>query len=159
MNNQTTTTSGELVYVPIPLEIYDEVMTAVRTLVDGVGMNGHSLDPAAPSQNPESGDAWTENSVRRLASLVGGSARALLDLTSSRPNTWVSASDLAENTGRTHAQVRADLAGLTKLLKKQFADHAWPVTVASLRVDGRVRWHYCMSPQIAAWWREATEPA
>jgi hypothetical protein len=65
-----------------------------------------------------------------------------------------SCSEVSERTGSRTEQISAELVAMTKLCKRLFGRDAWPVTVRSA-ADGA---SYQMDPEIAHWWRQASDP-
>jgi len=79
----------------------------------------------------------------------------LLELCSAKPGELVSLDDLEAETGRTRYVLRADLAGLTMIIKKRFGRRNWPVS-AEWAAGGTQQMYYRMDPQLADRWVEAS---
>jgi hypothetical protein len=78
----------------------------------------------------------------------------LLNLCSSHPGTPVPLDDAVEASGRIRTVVRADLAGLTVIVKRRFGRSNWPFTT-DWAAGGDPQQYYRMSVEEAAVWREA----
>jgi len=95
---------------------------------------------------------YTEADVRILKNAVDNTAvRAFLTyLAQHAPDTF-GFHEIVELTGRPHNGLRADLAGLTKTIKRVtgFEDGAWPVVIQDPE-NGECT--YTMSRLVANWW-------
>lgn len=92
---------------------------------------------------------------RTLASvLTNEGMRGALDLCASRPGDWVTYPEISEYTGRSRAQLRADLGALTRLVKKTFGKNSWPFEAPWL--PDRNDYGFRMDAERAAWWTDAT---
>lgn len=90
-----------------------------------------------------------------LASVVTNvGVRGALDLCASRPGECVGVSEICEYTGRSRTQLNADLAGLTRLVKKTFGKNSWPFEWQ--RSSARGEGCYRMDGEQAEWWTDAT---
>jgi hypothetical protein len=141
------------VYVPVPASRVNEVL---HLLVSGA--NSASAERVRAHAN---GDAatrgWTELRIRQLkAELTNSTVIWLLNACARKPGTWVSINEVITGTGRDRKYVRADLAGLTKLIKREFkTDGKWPF---QSEVGSRAGFDvaaYRMSAEVAAWWKAA----
>jgi hypothetical protein len=132
----------EIVNVPVPRRYLQAVYRVLAEPLD-----------AAPSQTQEV-RGWTrEQFISLKRQLRNESQIALLEMTAANPDTWVSFSDLMARTGRSHPELRGDLAGFSQLCKlyKPNEKDLWPVYWKEL--DGEVC--YLMKPLMAQWWKGA----
>lgn len=98
---------------------------------------------------------WSREDIHRLShEVTNPTVICLLDLCAERPADTVPFGDLVLKSGRTHPQARGDLAGLTIWLKGRFARRNWPVEFV-WAAHGDSQNYYRMSPDVAAWWKEA----
>jgi hypothetical protein len=98
---------------------------------------------------------WTRGKIELLyAELTYPGARALLDEAAHRAPRSVLLREVSERTGNRAKQISSELGAMTKLCKRLFGRDAWPVTVRST-ADGA---SYQMDPEIAQWWRQASDP-
>lgn len=112
----------------------------------------------AADQLEYSADPLSAGDFAALASSVSNpGVRGALDLCAGRPGEWVSYADICAHTGRTRPQFRADLAGLTRLVKKRLGKISWPFEVQWN--PGKDDYYYSMDDEQAAWWTAATAPA
>lgn len=97
---------------------------------------------------------WTQEEYVRLAEIAENSVLAALDLCSESPGHWVALRDVEARAERTRHEARADLAGLTMMVKHRFSRSNWPFEVewgaASPDQSG-----YRMSEEQAAMWNNA----
>jgi hypothetical protein len=96
--------------------------------------------------------------VEHLARLVtNDTVRCLFDKCASHPMRWVGFEELKAAVGRDFGQMRADLAGLTRLIRREFADNrGWPVQVDRMRdSDGKTHVVYRMTDEVAWWWENS----
>jgi hypothetical protein len=98
---------------------------------------------------------WTRGKIELLhAELAYQGARAVLDEAAHRAPRSVLLREVSEQTGSRTEQISAELGAMTKLCKRLFGRDVWPVTFRST-ADGA---SYQMDPEIAQWWREASDP-
>jgi hypothetical protein len=98
---------------------------------------------------------WTRGKIELLyAELTYPGARALLDEAAHRAPRSVLLREVSERTGNRTKQISSELGAMTKLCKRLFGRDAWPVSVRST-ADGA---SYQMDPEIAQWWRQASDP-
>jgi len=143
--------SDDFLNVAVPKRHYALV---IRTIAQALAAEGSTRDPApCPAErnwaaNPS--ELWSADRIRHLRQLLTNpTARAMMDLTCSTPGRRVSLEDLEKRTGRSFHQSRADLAVLTKLIRRRFGHDVWPVNVAQ---GGNGTLTYDASPDIAAAW-------
>jgi hypothetical protein len=86
--------------------------------------------------------------------LTNEGMRGALDLCASRPGEWVTYPEISEYTGRSRAELRADLGALTRLVKKTFGKNSWPFEAPWL--PDRTDYGFRMDAEQAAWWTDAT---
>jgi hypothetical protein len=120
-----------------------------------------SLASAASSANQAPRGGWNKTEIGKLKKAVRNpTVRALLDLTATRSDQWVTYDDLCVTVGRDWAEVRGDLAGFTQLLRKKFSREGrdkWPVEVEWKTEKTPTR--YRMPLYMARWWNEARSQA
>lgn len=102
---------------------------------------------------------WTEDDYVRLADLVSNpTVLAVLTLCSAAPNEPISFREVEEEAGRSTSEARADLGGLTMMVKARFSRANWPLEAA--RADGDKQKYYSMTSQQAEMWIAAVgDPA
>lgn len=95
---------------------------------------------------------WTEDDYGRLAEVVSNpTVVAALELCSKSPGQWVSIRDVEEHAGRTQHQARADLAGLTMMVKSRFGRSSWPFE-GQWEAGGPGQIYYRMTEDQAEMW-------
>ena len=98
---------------------------------------------------------WDAESLARLSEVATNpTVRAAMDLCAERPGEWVSIRELEAKGGRTQAEARADLAGLTMMVKRRFGRRNWPFEV-QWAAGGDENAYYRMEKDVAATWRSA----
>lgn len=110
-----------------------------------------------PTADADSGAAWDEPSLRRLADQANPTTLALLDLTAAQQPSEIGVKEIAAHAGVSLGAVRGQLAGLTMRLNNLangFDQNAWPATVQWLP-GGIAR--YTMDPELAEIWRRIRE--
>jgi hypothetical protein len=114
-----------------------------------------NVTAAAGGHLEYSADPFTAGDFEALAaSVTNAGVRGALDLCARRPGEWVSYTDICEYTGRSRPQLRADLAGLTRLLKKRIGKSSWPFDVVWM--SDKNEYGYRMDDERATWWSAAT---
>lgn len=105
------------------------------------------------SAKPELPDLpWTDDDYRHLAEVVANpTVLATLELCSASPGHWVSIREVEEHADRTQHQARADLAGLTMMVKSRFGRSSWPFE-SQWEAGGPGQIYYRMSDEHAAMW-------
>jgi hypothetical protein len=118
-DHETLVTVSQL----IPVPTVEEFTVVPRGNVQAVSQQEYSTDPLS------AGD------FAALASWVTNlGVRGALDLCARQLGEWVSYAEICEYTGRSRAEFRADLAGLSRLVHKRLGKNSWPVRGA---VGGR----------------------
>lgn len=99
--------------------------------------------------------AWSSRDISRLHQELGPTtaARAILDLGSAQPGQRVWVGDVCARVGRSHASVRSELGGFTKLIKGRFDRTDWPFGVVS---EGN-RALYTVDDDVARAWLSASD--
>jgi hypothetical protein len=87
------------------------------------------------------------------SSVTNAGIRGALDLCARRPGEWVSYAEICEYTGRSRPELRADLAGLSRLVRKRLGKSSWPFEVQ--RILDKDDYCYRMDDEQAAWWTAA----
>jgi len=96
--------------------------------------------------------AWDAEALDRFAEVVSSATvLAAMELCSSQPGEWVSLRDVEARAGRTLAEARADLAGLTMIVKRRFGRSNWPFQ-AKWAAGGQDNLYYLMEPTVAELW-------
>lgn len=101
---------------------------------------------------------WTKEELRRLRARAGPTVLAALDLCAAQAGAWVPLREVEQRAGREHAQARADLAGLTMMVKRSFGRSNWPF-VAQWAAGGEQQSYYSMDPDLATAWKELSAAA
>jgi hypothetical protein len=132
----------EIVNVPVPRRYLQAVYRVLAGPLD-----------AAPAQT-ETVRGWSREQFISLKRVLRNDSQiALLEMTAARPDKYVKFSELMERTGRSHPELRGDLAGFSQLCKKYGPSEqgVWPVYWKEL--DDEVC--YSMKKLMADWWKEA----
>lgn len=139
--------------------IADRVLLSVSTLYPVPDVEEFTVAPtrttrraAAQSDLPKV--EWTQEDYLKLAPIVKNTTLAALDLCSNTPDEWVALRDIEAYAGRTPHEARADLAGLTMMVKRRFARSSWPFEVGWERA-GPGQQAYRMTAEQAAMWNTA----
>ena len=97
---------------------------------------------------------WTTADLVALGRIANLTTRTTLDLCAERPDTVVSLTEIVETAGVTRPAGRAQLAGLTMVVKNRFGRRNWPFA-PRWAADGTPQAFYAMSVATAARWRDA----
>lgn len=112
------------------------VETVLDTLAAPVDTSPASHQASSDTARKDNRDLWwaEDGRVSRLKSAITNETiLALLNLTASQPTTWVSFEQVYREAGRTAHQARADVRGLTLLIKQLFPNNARCVVACSLQ--------------------------
>lgn len=136
----------DIAYIPVPRKLLREALRVVAGL----------LEPSGPLPNSQtragSSEIWTDKEIRQLReTLRPGAARTVLDVGSIKPGEWLSLSEIKRAAGRTQNQARADLAALTRLVKRDFRRSSWPFDW-QWGVEGDKQAYYRVGDQVARAW-------
>jgi hypothetical protein len=126
----------------LPVATVEEFTVVPRGSVQAAGQE-YSTAPLSASEFSTLASVLTNEGVR-----------GALDLCASRPDECVGVSEICEYTGRSRAELNADLAGLTRLVKKTFGKNSWPFEWQ--RPSAKGEGCYRMNAEQAAWWTHAT---
>jgi len=139
----------------------DRVIVSVSTLYPVPDVEDFTVAPtrttrrtAAQADLPET--EWSEEDFARLAEIIKNTARAMLDLCSESPGEWVGLRDVEARADRTRHQARADLAGLTMMVKHRFVRINWPVEI-KWEAAGPGQSAYRMTEESSAMWRKVSD--
>jgi hypothetical protein len=127
----------------LPVPTVEEFTVVPRGNVQPVGQQEYLADPLSAA-----------DFATLASSVTNAGIRGMLDLCAPRPGEWVSYTEVCEYTGRSRAELRGDLAGLSRLLRKRLGKKSWPFK-AQLTADKK-EWSYRMDDEQAAWWIAAT---
>jgi hypothetical protein len=150
--------SNEIVHVPVPRQYLDVVYRSIADAMksDSGNYSDERFKDVGAINQQLSANVWTESEVQRLKKVISNpTPRALLDLTTADVNEVFTFTDVYERAGRTHAQARADLAGFTQKLRKQFDKEKWPVQV-EVTTSGLLAYR-CIDEDFARWWQDAED--
>ena len=86
--------------------------------------------------------------------LTNVGVRGALELCARRAGEWVTRTEICKCTGRSRAELNADLGALTRLVKKTFGKNSWPFE--SQLLSDRNDWGFRLDTERAAWWTDAT---
>jgi len=137
--------------VPVPRRHLSAVYQMLATEM-GKASNQDVSVPLSNPANPASDTAWTRDEILRLKRMIRtDTPRVILDLTTSQVNERISLRDIEKVAVRTYPQARADLAGFTQLLNREFDGKESPFKVEWK--PGGFASYYCDSTDIAAWWQ------
>ena len=138
----------------------DKVLMSVSQLYPVRDVAEFTVAPTrATKRSPEQGDLpivdWSAPDYHRFAEVVTNpTVIAALDLCSASPEEWVPLRSVEERSGRTRHEARADLAGLTVMVKHRFERSNWPFE-AGWEAAGPGQIYYRMSRQQAVMWSES----
>lgn len=147
----------EMVSLAVPRRYYGAVVRALAEAMTSGASDGSALisREAQDGVNGYPHQDWSREDVRRLKQEVHNpTVRAIFDLSVEREGEWISIRELERHTGRRFGQVRADLAGLTRLCKRKFGRSNWPVIVEWV-ADDEPHCSYRVPIDVARWWQEA----
>jgi hypothetical protein len=96
---------------------------------------------------------WTLNELERLRNIARPTVLAALDLCSPAPGEWIPLRQVEEAAGRTSFEARADLAGLTMIVKRRFGRSNWPFKV-QWQAGGEKQQYYSIDAGTAGLWLE-----
>ena len=134
--------NDELVALPVPLRLYPKLVQALAAALAAESGDRHDARPAQTQ--------WTPAEIGRLHRLVRNrTVRELMDMTCASPGERIRFQDVFARVGRTYAEARADLAGLTKLLRANFDRVDWPIAAIQNGGEGLV---YVATPIVADAW-------
>lgn len=147
----------DMVLFPIPKRFYPAVLQYLGEL-HRLETSGQGVSESQPVQVAASDDPsreWTREDVRRLRSMVHNpTILAVFELAKEQDGEFVSIRALEDCTGRKFGQVRADLAGLTRMCRTRLNHGHWPFA-AVWAADGREQMSYKVSGDVLRWWYEA----
>jgi len=135
----------------------DKVLISVSQLYPVRDVAEFTVAPTRESKrSPKQSDFpivdWSASDYLRLAEIVTNSTViAALDLCAAYPAEWIALRSVEERSRRTKHEARADLAGLTVMVKRRFERDNWPFE-AGWEAAGPGQIYYRMSPQQAAMW-------
>lgn len=124
------------------------------TLEDSIVAPGTPLADVPNAQLPVV--EWTTAELVALGRVANQTTRAVLDMCSERPGTYVSLTEIVEAANVSRPAARGQLAGLTMVMKSRFKRRNWPF-VLKWAADGTQQASYTMSSPIAARWLEAAQ--
>lgn len=140
----------QIVYVPVPESRLRAVyaVLAQPDMKEGVP----EREVSEPSDGYVPGELTQEEIARLKREYNNRAVHAILDTLAGHAEGWVSKQQFVTATGRSDSEVAADLAGLTKFVRKVFRKNKWPMEVKS---DANGLAIYRMSLEVARWWKEA----
>ena len=97
---------------------------------------------------------WTTEDLVKLGQIANLTTRSTLDLCSDQPGVPVSLTQVVDAAGVTRPVARAQLAGLTQIVKRRFERRNWPFAF-KWDVDGSGQQFYVITEEIATRWHEA----
>jgi hypothetical protein len=97
---------------------------------------------------------WTTADLKSLQDRANSTTLAALRLCSTRPGDWISLREIEQEARRSAAEARADLGGLTNIVKRRFGRSNRPFE-NQWAAGGEQQFYYRMAPEIAERWREA----
>lgn len=140
--------SDELVSVLVPRRFYPRVIQMLASALAA------ETDGSEQTGSTASESRWTPEEVRHLRRLVNNkTVHMLMDMACATPGKRVTFTRIYERAGRTYGEARADLAGFTKLIRKNFDRTTWPVTVEQGGDKGLM---YYAEPSIAKAWNSTS---
>jgi hypothetical protein len=97
---------------------------------------------------------WSTADLIALGRIANATTRTTLELCSEKPGSYVSLTEIVDTAEVSRPVARAQLAGLTMVVKRRFGRRNWPFTV-QWAADGTQQASYVMAEEIARRWREA----
>jgi hypothetical protein len=97
---------------------------------------------------------WSTADLIALGRVANATTRTTLDLCSEQPGSYISLTEIVDAAGVSRPAARAQLAGLTMVVKRRFGRRNWPFTVR-WAADGSQQASYVMAEEIARRWQEA----
>lgn len=140
----------------------DQVLLSVSQLYPVKDIEDFTVAPARSTRrgtaSPELPEIeWTFDDYSKLAEVVTNpSVMAALELCSSSPGDWIPLREVERSAERTRHQARADLAGLTMMVKHRFGRSNWPFD-AEWQAGGPNQIYYRMSDDQSQMWLVANE--
>jgi hypothetical protein len=99
---------------------------------------------------------WDDESLEQFREQVtNATVLSAMHLCSSSPEEWISIRDIEAHSGRTRAETRADLAGLTMMVKRRFGRSNWPFDV-QWAAGGDENAYYRMTSEISRIWTQGS---
>jgi hypothetical protein len=140
----------------------NDVVVTASQLYPIADVEAFTVAPVRASARRARGDdypeiPWDEDSLARFADVVvNPTVRAAMELCSSSPGEPISIRDVEAKASRTPGEARADLAGLTMMIKHRFGRSNWPFA-AEWASGGEENVYYRMDPALAEMWRAITQ--
>lgn len=160
MTDVTSAAGGnadDMVLFPIPRRWYPAVVQYVGDLSRAEGAGGSTPEVQLLKEEGSDDDPhreWTREDVRQLKSMVHNpTILAVFDIAKEQGGAFISIRTLEEHTGRKYGQVRADLAGLTRMCRTRLNHENWPFA-AVWAADGKPQMSYKISDEVLRWWQE-----
>lgn len=95
---------------------------------------------------------WTIDDLTRLSNSTNATTQALLEWAIEAPGQWIGLRELEARAGRSPAEARADLAQLTRTIKRTLSRSNWPFELQRPK-DGVGPWSYRLPLDLATAWR------
>jgi len=147
--------NDEIVNVPIPRRYLMDVYQLLAAL-EQEATSGTANKVSSDNAGKDNRDQWwaADGRIPRLKRAIKNeTVLTLLNLTASHATNWVSFEQVYQEAGRSSDQARADLRGLSLLIKRLFPNNAggwWPVDI-----KGGSPIQYRMSEEIALQWNRS----
>jgi hypothetical protein len=140
----------EMVLMPVPLRLVQQVAEYVRELEDGRIPSG--MVPEVEMVRVPGQGEWGEAMVAELADAIPYTGvLALFDRCAREKGEWIIKSEVEEAMGISPIQLRNELGALSKLAKRTFGRVTWPVQYK--KEQGR--YFYRMDAPVTDWWIKA----
>lgn len=158
MEDATTTAidkQDEMVLLPIPKRFYPAILQYLGELLQREA-SGQGIPGSQPAQaaSEDTHREWTRDDVLRLKSMVHNpTILELFEIAKEQDGQLVSIRELEVRTGRRFGQVRADLAGLTRMVRTRLNHANWPFA-AVWAADGKAQMSYKIPDNVLQWWYE-----
>lgn len=105
-----------------------------------------------PLQSPDGDLEWSRDEISMLRGQIeNATILALLEMLRDRDGAAVNYQELMDRTGRTMAQVRADLSGFSRVARTIHGHDHWPIETAA-PTDGQSNMAYTAPRAYLDWW-------
>jgi hypothetical protein len=154
---ETTSGADEVVMVPVPARLLPDVYRLLSQLAHSdaptdASRGGEVVAGGAAVLVDQAQGKWTREMLDELwAEIAGSGLEAVLNAIARESPQWLAFSDLAETSEIDRGGLRAELANLSKVVKRLFGRRTWPMSARHGMVTIN-EMSYRMPDRIAEWW-------